>query len=305
MQFAFLVCTLAAADTSVQEPLPPFDTDPYLQDMTHYAGSCDVVDGELVCFQRPAAAGALRVACVGDSITAVGHTSSVAHHYPNQLQDILDANHGNGTYSVTNLGICGASLQKNSPSPWWNTGAYKTLVANRWDIVLVMLGTNDAHPQAWPDENHEKCDNATLETLSQCNYANDYGALLDVIKTVGPDASTPPEVHIMIPTPEMQTDGEYPMIINTVLPHLIPLIGEENKGIVSSVIDVYTGMGGVVDWQKEMPPKCVLNSPWPPCKWYCDMQSCDQTHCNDVGCAKLAQVVYDGKGTWGLADVQV
>ena len=60
----------------------------------------------LVCFQRAAAPGAIRVGCIGDSITAVGHTSSVAHHYPDQLQDILDAKHGNGTYSVTNLGVC-------------------------------------------------------------------------------------------------------------------------------------------------------------------------------------------------------
>lgn len=301
MLFASLIC-LAAAEASVQEPI---NTDPYLQDLTHHSGSCDVVDGELVCFQKPAAEGALRVACVGDSITAVGHTSSVAHHYPNQLQDILDATHGNGTYSVTNLGVCGAALQKNVHNSWWNTGAYKTLVANRWDIVMVMLGTNDAHPYAWPAENHENCDNATLETLSHCNYANDYKALLDVIKTVGPDASTPPEVHIMIPTAEMKTDGDFPMIINTVLPHLIPLIGEANSDIVSSVIDVYTEMGGVVDWQKEMPTECVLHSPWPPCKWYCDEQSCDQTHCNDVGCAELAQVVYDGKGPWAVQDIQV
>lgn len=72
---------------------------------------------------------------------------------------------------------------------------------------------------------------------------------------------------------------------------------------MSSVIDVYTGMGGVPapGWESEMPPMCTLDSTWAPCKWYCDAQSCDQCHPNDVGCSKLAQVVYDGK--WGSGDL--
>jgi len=259
-----------------------------------------------VCFQRPAPSGALHVACVGDSITAVGHASSVAHHYPNQLQDILDARHGNGSYSVTNLGVCGSTLQKEAHKPWWNTGAYKTLVANRWDVIFVMLGTNDAAPDAqgyWPAANHESCDSATLGSLSRCNFAIAYRELLDVLKTVGPDDGTPPEVYIMVPPPLMQ-DGAYNMnqtIINTIFPQLIPMIGAANSDVVTGVVDVYTGMGGVPapDWETQMPPKCVQNSSWPPCKWYCDAQSCHpgQCHPNDVGCAKLAQVVYDGK--WG------
>ena len=43
-------------------------------------------------------------------------------------------------------------------SPWWNTAAYQTLVANKWDIIVVMLGTNDAAPTAqgyWPASNHK------------------------------------------------------------------------------------------------------------------------------------------------------
>ena len=104
----------------------------------------------------------------------------------------------------------------------------------------------------------------------------------------------------MIP-PALMQNGAYNMnqtIINTVLPHLIPLIAQANAHIVTSVIDVYRGMGGVPapQWITELPPKCTLNSTWPPCKWYCDEQSCNpgQCHPNDRGCAHLAQVVYDG-----------
>ena len=143
--------------------------DSYQENTSHYARDCSVVEDregnrELVCAQRPHAEGAVRIACVGDSITAVGHTSSVAHHWPDQLQGILDAKKGNGTFSVTNLGVCGSTCQKKGRLPWWSTGAYKALVSNRWDVVLVMLGTNDAAPTAqgyWPADNHEHCDGAT------------------------------------------------------------------------------------------------------------------------------------------------
>ncbi len=93
-------------------------------------------------------------------------------------------------------------------------------------------------------------------------------------------------------------------IINTIFPKLVPEIAKAHAPQVKSVINVYTGMGGVPapEWEKKLPPKCVLNSPWPPCAWYCDKQSCapGQCHPNDVGCAHLAQVVYSGcDGCWG------
>lgn len=81
--------------------------DPFQTNLSHYYPDCRLhtngagaagTPRDLVCAQRVAAPGAVRVACVGDSITAVGHTSSKAHQYPSQLQDLLDAAHGNGTY---------------------------------------------------------------------------------------------------------------------------------------------------------------------------------------------------------------
>lgn len=257
---------------------------------------------EVVCRQRPAPAGAIRVACIGDSITAVGHTSNVSHHWPNQLQDILDAKHGAGKFSVTNLGVCGSTLQHEGKKPWWKTGAHAAFVAAQWDIVFVMLGTNDAAPTAqgyWPASNHAHCDAATASTLSSCNFASTYQELLDVIAAQGPDASTPPTTTIMIPPPLME-NGAYNMnqtIINTIYPQLIPLIATANK---VGLLSVYTGMGGVPApmWKTEMPPMCNLTNfkTWPPCRWYCDAQSCapGQCHPNDVGCAHLAEVVYGG-----------
>ena len=57
-----------------------------------------------------------------------------------------------------------------------------------------------------------------------------------------------PDIYILIPPPLMK-QGAYDMnqtIINTVLPQLIPLIGDANSDVVKGVIDVYHGMGGTV-----------------------------------------------------------
>ena len=135
------------------------------------------------------------------------------------------------------------------------------------------LQTNDARdvgsggPEHWP----VPCNTATLSTLSDCNFATDYRALLDVIKTLGRTPGQLPDIYIAIP-PALMEQGAYGMnqtIINSVFPELIPLIATANSDVVNGTIDVYTGMGGVPapKWKTTLPPKCVLNSTWPPCKW--------------------------------------
>ena len=94
----------------------------------------------LVCEQRLTSnANATTIACVGDSITAGVHSSGAAHTYPSQLQDLLG-----DEYAVTNLGACGSTMLKKGNSPYWQRPQYTTLKRNKWDIVIIMLGTNDA-----------------------------------------------------------------------------------------------------------------------------------------------------------------
>ncbi len=69
----------------------------------------------MVCFQRQGkTADAIKVATVGDSITAGVCSSGGPHTYPSQLQDLL----GDG-YAVTNLGACGSTMLKHGNSPYW------------------------------------------------------------------------------------------------------------------------------------------------------------------------------------------
>ena len=78
-------------------------------------------------------------------------------------------------------------------------------------------------------------------------------------------------------------------------PTLIPLIAA-NAQLTTKPIDIFSAMGGVSDWQSAFPPSCTLTSPWKPCAWFCDKQSCDQCHPNDDGYHQLALAMKVGLG---------
>jgi len=80
----------------------------------------------------PYAQGAIRVACIGDSIT---HGSG----YPDQLQTLL----GN-SYQVRNFGVNGAGASENSSKPYVQQPDFPRAVNYDPEIVIIMLGTNDA-----------------------------------------------------------------------------------------------------------------------------------------------------------------
>ena len=86
----------------------------------------------------------IRVACVGDSITAGYLSSNASFAYPGRLQSQLDSKFGAEKYAVTNFGAGGATVQKDADSPYWNRTQYALFVNGSYDIVVVMLGTNDA-----------------------------------------------------------------------------------------------------------------------------------------------------------------
>ena len=51
-----------------------FSKDSYLADASHYYPDCALTGGEMRCAQRPAAAGALRVAWYADAVRALSGT---------------------------------------------------------------------------------------------------------------------------------------------------------------------------------------------------------------------------------------
>jgi len=92
----------------------------------------------------------IRIACVGDSITA-GFTSSnpAVYSYPSQLQNLL----GDG-YVVGNYGKTGYTLMKNVNKSYWGTTEHTNSLNSNPDIVILMLGTNDSKAANWAEKDH-------------------------------------------------------------------------------------------------------------------------------------------------------
>ncbi len=85
----------------------------------------------------------IRVACVGDSITA-GIGASGGQAYPAQLGKILGSK-----WEVHNFGVSGCTLLNHGDNPYQKRGAFKAALMYKPDVVVIMLGTNDTKPQNW------------------------------------------------------------------------------------------------------------------------------------------------------------
>lgn len=95
---------------------------------------------------------AIRVACIGDSLTwGFGLSDPWRESYPAVLQEMLREKVGEG-YEVRNFGCNGASVRADSYAGYVDTSAFRSSLAWDPDIVLLMLGSNDASPYDWdPD----------------------------------------------------------------------------------------------------------------------------------------------------------
>ncbi len=85
----------------------------------------------------------VRVACVGDSITAGGGTSP-ENSYPAQLGRMLGAG-----WEVKNFGVGGAALLNHGDLPYQKQSAHELALEFQPNIVVIMLGSNDSKPQNW------------------------------------------------------------------------------------------------------------------------------------------------------------
>ena len=83
----------------------------------------------------------VNVACVGDSITEGWRSSNPAlHSYPAVLQELI----GN-RFKVKNYGIGGSTVMRCSDMPFREKWGYIDSIADRPDLVIFMMGTNDCN----------------------------------------------------------------------------------------------------------------------------------------------------------------
>lgn len=88
---------------------------------------------------------AIRVACIGNSITdGSGIDMASMHGYPASLQQLLGKE-----YWVKNFGVSGRTMLNKGDRPYMKEMAWRDALAFQPDVVVIKLGTNDSKPQNW------------------------------------------------------------------------------------------------------------------------------------------------------------
>jgi lysophospholipase L1-like esterase len=88
---------------------------------------------------------AIRVACIGNSITAgFGIKNPAVDGYPAQLQLLLGSD-----YEVKNFGVSSRTMLNKGDYPYMNEQAWRDAQSFKPDIAIIKLGTNDSKPENW------------------------------------------------------------------------------------------------------------------------------------------------------------
>ena len=172
----------------------------------------------------PLAADALRVACIGDSITAgAGVANPSADSYPARLQSLLGAG-----YVVGNFGVSGRTLLKRGDYPYWQEPAYAQSRNFAPDIVLIALGTNDAKAENW---------------RFGADFAGDYAELIRSYTT----PNRQPRVLLVTPCPVF-LDGAYGIDVTVLHREIAPAIRDLAMQLGHEVVDFHDRLQGHAEW---------------------------------------------------------
>jgi acyl-CoA thioesterase-1 len=157
----------------------------------------------------------IRVACVGDSITAVSG-------YPSDLQSLLGSK-----YLVRNFGVSGSTVLLNSWRPYMDQPEFQSAKEFQPNIVVIMLGTND-----------------DLQELRQYNesFEGDYAKLIAEFRQL----ESKPQIWIVKPPPifSNSSDLSSTYFTQTIIPQIEELARKQNLPI----IDVYSAFENHTDY---------------------------------------------------------
>lgn len=164
------------------------------------------------------AAEKIRVACIGDSITAGAGIKDRSKHYPTQLQNMLG-----DKYQVKNFGVSGRTLLKKGDHPIWKEKKYKNAIEFNPHIVVIKLGTNDTKPQNWKHKSEFKSD------------------LIAMVKQLQ-SLTAKPKVFLCKPVPAYKT--KWGINDKDITEGVIPIVEAVAKEMNLTVIDLYTALSG-------------------------------------------------------------
>jgi acyl-CoA thioesterase-1 len=153
-----------------------------------------------------------KVACIGDSITALPTS------WCGGLSDKLGSE-----YTVSNFGVSGRNLLKDVGQPYWTSSQFEPSHDFAPDIVVIMLGTNDAIPSTWSGKDH---------------FIADYEELIDSYTSL----ASQPKVYLIIPIPI--GTGPFGHSGEILANEIVPMVKQVavNKGVPA--IDAFTAFGG-------------------------------------------------------------
>jgi len=101
---------------------------------------------------------AIRMACIGDSITQAGG-------YVTALQAAFGK-----SWEVTNFGVSGATLLKKGDKPYNRLPQFAQALQRKPDVATIALGTNDSKPQNWSHKAEFEADyKSIIEDLRKAN----------------------------------------------------------------------------------------------------------------------------------------
>src|SRR4051812_46467137 len=161
---------------------------------------------------------AAKIACVGDSITfGYGLSDANTQSYPAVLQTLLGASH-----TVRNFGVSGTTLLKNGDRPYWDEANFAGSGDFSPDIVIVMLGTNDAKAQNWSHASE---------------FTSDYDALVAHYRALGA------LVYVAAPPP-VYAPGAYDIQPDVLNDDIVPRERQIAADLGAPLIDVYQALSG-------------------------------------------------------------
>jgi acyl-CoA thioesterase I len=147
----------------------------------------------------------VRVACVGDSLTR-----------GTEYTLFLWAQLGAPKYLLSDFGVGGTTVSMASEKPYMNQSAY-TLAQNfQPDIVIIMLGTNDA------------CEGVNETTAS---FISDYKTLIAAFQAL----PTKPVIYLVEPPPIYNVTGlSNQVLINRVLPGIQTVATQTGANLIDA-----------------------------------------------------------------------
>ncbi len=171
---------------------------------------------------NPVFGASIKVACVGDSITwGWGLSDPNRQSYPAVLQNLLGSQ-----YTVKNFGTSGCTMLKQGDKPYWKDDNFSASTEFKPDIVVIILGSNDAKTQNW---SHKADFMADFNSLIE--HYNGHGARVYI--------GSPPPVY---------SGGRFGITPEVVNDQIVPLVRNVASSAKVQLIDIFTSLSGKANY---------------------------------------------------------